>query len=146
MTNNILLATFCYPSEVMSFCRKIWNMFPDNESVNKIFLLKVKDENYTKKIITYNLVLNDGQTINYKTIFPQTNTVHVHRKKDTNTIYTINAINAIQLNVNGRVDPNYEIDWNSYKNSFLLERDDELIILQTELERIFHRGNEGKGY
>ena len=142
--SNILLATFCTPAQVMRFCRKLWLTFPHDENLDKIFLLKVDGED--KKILTYNLGAESSK-INYKTILPST--VQIHRKKDTNTLYTINAINAIQLKINGKIDPGYQIDWNEYKECILIERQGEVVILKTELERIFWRDkkdNNGHDY
>lgn len=132
--SNILLATFCTPSQVMRFCRKLWETFPQDDNLNKIFLLKVDGEE--KKVLTYNLG-TESSKINYKSILPST--VQIHRKKDTNTLYTINAINAIQMEENGKIDPNYQIDWEEYAECILIERQGEIVILETELERIFWR-------
>lgn len=132
--SNILLATFCTPAQVMRFCRKLWDTFPYDENLDKIFLLKVEGED--KKVLTYNLG-TESSKINYKSILPST--VQIHRKKDTNTLYTINAINAIQIEINGKPDPNYQIEWEEYNECLLIERQGELVILETELERIFWR-------
>jgi hypothetical protein len=69
--------------------------------------------------ITYNVEPDD---------FRKTpNTIMIHRKKETNTLYTVNALNtAIRLENNGVLDKNYQVDWNRYKNSLILSDDDEL--------------------
>jgi hypothetical protein len=47
-------------------------------------------------------------------------TILVHRKKDSNTIYTINALNeVVKSKTGGQVDPNYIIEWSEFKNSIL---------------------------
>ena len=51
---NILLATFCVPKLVLANCKKLWELFPDEESLDKIFLLGVKGT-AAKKILTYNI-------------------------------------------------------------------------------------------
>lgn len=45
----------------------------------------------------------------------------IHRKSDTNTFYTINAVNHIikQMN-NGKLVKNYPIDWSLYINTLLI--------------------------
>jgi hypothetical protein len=49
------------------------------------------------------------------------NTISIHRKKETNTLYTVNALNAIIRRVNnGILDKTFQIDWNNYQNSFIL--------------------------
>ena len=49
------------------------------------------------------------------------NTISIHRKKETNTLYTVNALNAIiQRVTNGVLDKTFQVDWNNYQNSFIL--------------------------
>ena len=49
------------------------------------------------------------------------NTISIHRKKETNTLYTVNALNAIIRRVNnGVLDKTFQVDWNNYQNSFIL--------------------------
>jgi hypothetical protein len=52
------------------------------------------------------------------------NTISVHRKKETNTLYTVNALNEIiqRLN-NGVLDKTYQLEWYNYQNSLLLTDD-----------------------
>ena len=53
------------------------------------------------------------------------NTILMHRKKETNSLYTVNALNEIIKAVNnGVLDKTYIIDWNNYKNSLLLTNQD----------------------
>jgi hypothetical protein len=61
----------------------------------------------------------------------------VHRKKESNTLYTINALNTLikELN-NGYVDPSYKVDWNDYRNCILLTRGPELKRINTRLHKI----------
>ena len=49
------------------------------------------------------------------------NTISIHRKKETNTLYTVNALNEIIRAVNnGVLDKTYQLDWSVYQNSFIL--------------------------
>ena len=53
------------------------------------------------------------------------NTILIHRKKDTNTLYTVNALNEIIKAVNnGVLDKTFIIAWENYKNSLLLTNND----------------------
>lgn len=65
------------------------------------------------------------------------NTILTHRKKDSNTLYTINALNHIikQLN-NGLLDVNFLIPWENYRNSILLTHEDNLKKLNTKIYKI----------
>lgn len=61
----------------------------------------------------------------------------VHRKKETNTLYTINSLNAlIKKENNGRIDINYTVDWSKYTNSFLVTSNNELKVLRTKVYKI----------
>jgi len=65
-------------------------------------------------------------------------TIIVHRKPYTNTIYTINALNVLIRVLNGGVmDKNYHVNWNDYKNSLLLVVNGELDITPIELKHVF---------
>ena len=61
----------------------------------------------------------------------------VHRKKETNTLYTINSLNAlIKAENNGIIDPNYSVDWNKYSNSLLVTSNNDLKVLKTKVYQI----------
>ncbi len=52
------------------------------------------------------------------------NTISIHRKKETNTLYTVNALNEVIRTVNnGVLDKTYQLDWSNYQNSFILTDD-----------------------
>lgn len=95
----------------------------------KIFVLaSPESEEY---LCTYNIEIEGGQT----KILP--NTILLHRKKDSNTLYTINALNTLikKLN-NGVLDTSYAINWQDYKNSVLLTQGDDLKKLNTTIHKI----------
>lgn len=95
---------------------------------NKMFVLFVKSTN--EYVVTYNV---DQGNIND---IPE-NTILVHRKKETNTLYTINALNELIKKLNeGVVDINYRVDWQHYKNSILLTQHNELKQLNTKVFKI----------
>ncbi len=61
----------------------------------------------------------------------------VHRKKETNTMYTINALNRLISQLNGgMVDKDYQVNWNDYRNAVILTDGDGYKILKTSLFRI----------
>ena len=95
---------------------------------NKMFVLFVKSTN--EYVVTYNV---DQGNINY---IPE-NTILVHRKKESNTLYTINALNELIKKLNeGVVDINYRVNWQHYKNSILLTQHNELKQLNTKVFKI----------
>ena len=64
------------------------------------------------------------------------NTISIHRKKETNTLYTVNALNEVIRAVNnGVLDKSYQLDWNQYQNSFILTND----IGYRVIELVFHK-------
>lgn len=96
---------------------------------NKIFVLESKDcEDF---LCTYNIDLNNAtpRILN--------NTILLHRKKDSNTLYTINALNILIKDLNeGVLDTNYKIKWEDYKNTVLLTQGDNLRLLNTKIHKI----------
>ena len=96
---------------------------------DKIFVLESKQTD--EYICTYNIdsVNFDNQVFN--------NTILVHRKKETNTLYTINALNALIRSLNsGLMDPHYKINWPDYQNMILLTQNNELRKIQTKIFKI----------
>ena len=67
------------------------------------------------------------------------NTISLHRKKQTNTLYTINALNEVirELN-NGILDKKFSIPWEDYQNSLLLTNDDGLNKIPTKIFKIIN--------
>ena len=95
---------------------------------NKMFVLEIvgKDE----YVVTYNVEQANIDTI-------PDNTILVHRKKESNTLYTINALNELIKKLNGGVvDTKYQVDWQHYRNCVLLTQHNELSQLNTKIHRI----------
>lgn len=95
----------------------------------KIFVLASQDsEEY---MCTYNIEIEGGQT----KILP--NTILLHRKKESNTLYTINALNTLIKSLNnGVLDSTYMINWPDYKNCILLTQGEDLKRLNTTIHKI----------
>jgi hypothetical protein len=96
---------------------------------NSIFVLKnteVEDEFMCTYSIEHGNIL----------LFPE-NTILVHRKRESNTLYTINALNLLiqELN-NGVLDKKFPITWENYSNSVLLTRSQKFIQVNTVLHTI----------
>ena len=95
---------------------------------NKMFVLYVKSTD--EYVITYNVEQGNVDSI-------PLNTILVHRKKETNTLYTINALNDLIKKLNGGVvDPSYRVNWQHYKNCILLTNHNELKQLNTKVFKI----------
>ena len=95
----------------------------------KIFVLASPDsEEY---MCTYNIEIEGSQT----KILP--NTILLHRKKESNTLYTINALNTLIKTLNeGVLDSTFPINWPDYKNCILLTQGEELKRLNTTIHKI----------
>ena len=65
------------------------------------------------------------------------NTISLHRKKQSNTLYTINALNEVIRELNGGVlDKRFPIPWEEYQNSLLLTNDTGLNKIPTRIHSI----------
>jgi len=99
---------------------------------NLIFLLHDLDDP-EKKIITYNALVVPGKPFN-----PRLYTMRMHRKKQTNTLYTINALNkAVAQQHDGATGKHLKLDWAQYENSILLTAGNELKVHPVEVSKIF---------
>jgi hypothetical protein len=81
---------------------------------NYIYVLQNKG-NLDELFITYNI---DTQ---YQPTYPLRDTILVHRKKQSNTLYTINSLNEVVKELNGGVlDKNFTVDWDKFKNCIIV--------------------------
>ena len=95
---------------------------------NKLFVLEIVDKN--EYVITYNVDQTNLSSI-------PDNTILVHRKKESNTLYTINALNELIKKLNGGVVyTSYKVDWQHYRNCVLLTQHNELNQLNTKIYKI----------
>lgn len=101
-------------------------------SNNLIFLLQDK-ENPDKKILTYNIEKSNNRNYN-----PRLFTMRVHRKKQTNTLYTINALNAaIAAEHDGQTGSHLKLTWENYTDCLLLTSGKNLQCHPIEVVKIF---------
>ena len=129
--SNKLFCTFSTESDLDNTLQVIQSKY--NIIYNKIFVLyaKIQDE----YICTYNV--DFGNVSNFLE-----NTILVHRKKESNTLYTINALNTVIKELNGGVlDTSYKINWSDYRNCILLTKGSELKRINTKLFRIIELDN-----
>ena len=110
--NTQLLCLFTYKNELdtsLEFIMKNYILINPN-----IFIL-VNKLNDSEFYITYNVERG------YTPIDSNWKTILVHRKKQSNTIYTINALNTIiKHKTGGQLDTTYQLDWDDYRNSILI--------------------------
>ena len=124
--NNKLFCTFTSLEDLDTLISGITNSY--SIMYNKMFVLYVKSTD--EYVVTYNVEQGNVNSI------PE-NTILVHRKKDTNTLYTINALNELIKKLNGGVvDTKFPINWQHYRNTILLTQHDELKQLRTKIYKI----------
>jgi len=98
--NNKLFCTFTSGEELDELVSELSTVY--TIMYNKMFVLFVKSTN--EYVITYNVDQGNVNSI------PE-NTILVHRKKETNTLYTINALNELIKKLNdGVVDMAYRVN------------------------------------
>lgn len=96
---------------------------------SSIYVLQDVD-NSDDLFITYNIKSNSKIQLK--------DTILIHRKKVSNTIYTINALNElIKENNNGVLDTKFLINWNDLKNTIIVWNGTELIKVKTKIHNIF---------
>ena len=96
----------------------------------KIFILGIEDSN--EFVCSFNI----DKEMQRKQL---PNAMLVHRKRETNTIYTINSLNAlIKYQNNGVLDKSFKIDWANYSNGILLLSNNEIKFLRTYLYQIIN--------
>jgi len=124
--NNKLFCTFTDLDNLEDLIEEVKSKY--DIIYNKIFVLEIvgKDE----FVITYNVDQTNLNSI-------PDNTILVHRKKESNTLYTINALNELIKKLNGGVvDTSYKVDWQHYRNCILLTQHNELNQLNTKIYKI----------
>jgi hypothetical protein len=124
---NKLFCTFTSPAdleETVSTINKRYSIL-----FSKIFILESPQSD--ELICTYNIDTGNMAAS------PMANTILLHRKKESNTLYTINALNTLIKSLNGGVlDTRFIVNWQDYKNSILLTNGPDLRKLDTAIHKI----------
>lgn len=94
---------------------------------NYIYILQNKS-NLDELFVTYNI------NTEFKPPHPLEDTILIHRKKESNTLYTINALNQLVREENGGIlDKTFILDWGKFKNSIILTNTDGTKRIQTRI-------------
>jgi hypothetical protein len=94
---------------------------------NYIYILQNKS-NLDELYVTYNI------NTEFKPPQPLEDTILIHRKKESNTLYTINALNQLVREENGGVlDKTFVIDWQKFRNSIILTNTEGTKRIQTRI-------------
>lgn len=126
LMNNRLFCTFTPINELDNLISGLTQKY--DIMYNKMFVLHVKSND--EYVVTYNVDQGNVNDI-------PDNTILVHRKKETNSLYTINALNELIKSLNGGVvDTRFAINWQHYKNCILLTQHNEIKQLNTRIFKI----------
>ena len=120
-----LLCTFTNENDFQNIVDTILKEF--DLFSRKVFVLKLDPSQ--ELVVSYNIIPNSAKFLQ--------STIMVHRKKESNTMYTINALNRLITVENGGVlDKSYQVDWQRHRNSVILTDGDSYKIMRTSLFRI----------
>ena len=124
-----LLASFTTKEDLEKTIQKIQDAY--TIAFGKIYVLQ-NENNVGELICTYNVDLNAGADYN-----DVKGTISLHRKKHSNTLYTINALNEViaELN-NGLIDSKFIVPWENFKNTLLVTNTDGLNKINTRIYKI----------
>ena len=102
--NNKLFCTFTTLEGLEGLVKSLSSKY--SIMYNKMFALYIKSND--EYVCTYNIDQGNVSDL------PK-NTILVHRKKETNTLYTINALNELIKSLNGGVvNTKFPINWKHY--------------------------------
>lgn len=110
--NTQLLCTFTTKSELDTTLQSIREKY--TIVYNYIYILQNKS-NLEELFVTYNIDTDNQPEI------PLSGTILIHRKKESNTLYTINALNELIKEENGgKLDKRFQLNWEKFRNSIIL--------------------------
>ena len=124
-----LLCTFTTKQNLDDAIKKIVDAY--EIIFNKVYVLQ-NENNVNELICTYNVSTEGG--VDYNKV---EGTISLHRKKHSNTLYTINALNECIKNLNnGILDPKFMIPWENFKNMLMVTNSDGLNKINTRIFKI----------
>ena len=98
---------------------------------SKIYVLQNED-NTDELICTYNV--DTKEAVDYNKV---KGTISLHRKKHSNTLYTINALNEVVANLNnGVIDSKFVVPWENFSNMLMVTNSEGLNKINTRIYKI----------
>jgi len=124
-----LLCSFTTKDNLDEIVKKITDAY--NIVFNKVYVLQ-NENNVNELICTYNVDTEGG--VDYNKV---AGTISLHRKKYSNTLYTINALNECIKNLNnGVMDAMFMVPWENFKNMLLITNSEGLNKINTRIYKI----------
>ena len=126
-----LLCTFTTKNDIESTVASISSSY--TIMFNKIYVLQNEDK-INELICTYNVDIGSG--VDYNAV---SGTISLHRKKHSNTLYTINALNECVKNLNnGVMDNDFVVPWENFSNMLLVTNSNGLNKINTRIYKIIN--------
>jgi hypothetical protein len=75
-------------------------------------------------------------TFNTEYNFKISGCIKINKTKRTNTLFSIDAINHLSIQENGKIDKDWIPNWNEFENCLLLMRDGEFSVIPTKIKEI----------
>jgi hypothetical protein len=123
-----LLCTFTLENDLQPTIDNIVSNY--NILNGKIFVLQMSEN--LELACTYNI-----ESGNLNDLLD--NTISIHRRKETNTLYTINGLNFLIKSLNNNIlDKNYKVNWEDYSNTAILVTDKKLILHELQIYKIIY--------
>jgi hypothetical protein len=126
--NRHLLCTFTNSNDARKCAEDVLNFY----------------EVYSKRIFAFSNVKNPKEVyLTYNVLNMQRgapkflNTILIHRKKQTNTLYTLNAMNKLIEEENGRADNTYIVNWSLYENSLIITGEVSIRVIPLKIFNVF---------
>jgi len=128
-----LLATFTTKKDLDDTVKSVTESY--KIVFSKVYVLQNED-NVNELICTYNV--DTTKSVDYNAV---KNTISLHRKKHSNTLYTINALNEVIANLNnGIIDSKFIVPWENFKNTLMVTNSDGLNKISTRIYKIINVG------
>jgi hypothetical protein len=109
-----LLCTFATANDFRTVAEEIRKFYEVYS--NRVFVF-FNTQNPKEMYLTYNV-------LNMKKDAPKlANTILVHRKKQFNVLYSLNALNTLIKEEHGCLDKSFILDWKLYSNSLVISGD-----------------------
>ena len=124
-----LLCTFTTQENLDETIKKITNSY--TIIFDKIYVLQ-NENNVNELMCTYNI--DTTEKVDFNKV---EGTISLHRKKHTNTLYTINALNEVVANLNnGVIDSRFIVPWENFKNTLMVTNSEGMNKINTRIYKI----------
>ena len=117
---RVVLLSFSTLEEYRNELQRIREVYRPESNIFVLENIEEPSEVY----VTFNTTYN----------FKMSGIIKMNKNKDTNTLFTIDALNTLAVREIGKVSRDFVPDWELYRNSLLLIRDVELYFAKTKIK------------